>query len=96
LPPGSSVHLFLYGMIPDASVPLDKFRWPPGLTLRVQGPDPVLATLRRVPVVARWVPPLRYVDWGHLAVYRITLLTQPVRRCMSICDDGVMVDTVAQ
>jgi hypothetical protein len=29
-------------------------------------------------------------------VYRITLLTQPVRRCMSICDDGVMVDTVAQ
>jgi hypothetical protein len=77
-------------------VPLNKMRWPPGLTLRVQGPDPVLAMLHRVPIVARWVPPLHYVDWGHLVVYRITILPQPARRCTSICEDGVMVDTVAQ
>jgi hypothetical protein len=95
LRPGPRVYVLLFDQMPDLSPPTTHRRTlPPLLTLLVQGPSPMLDALRRVPVIARWVPPLRYVDWGHAAVYRVTITPRPGRTCQNACPNGVMVDTV--
>ena len=98
LRPGSSVYVTLFDRMPDMSPPTTHAtRQQPTLTLLVQGASPTLDVLRHLPLVARFAPRVRQVDWGHQAVYSVTILHRPAGRCMAaVCDSGVMVDTVAQ
>jgi hypothetical protein len=45
--------------------------------------DPLLATLRRLPLVGRLVPGPRAARWGALATYRVRLQAAPA----PVCDD---------
>ena len=66
------------------------------LLLRPAPPNPLLAALRRVPIVNRLLPASERVDDGEVGVYRVEIL--PARRSCpqrvlgygSLCYDGVL------
>jgi hypothetical protein len=48
----------------------------------VYGPEnPVLQRLRLVPYIGQVLPPLPALDWGEVAVYRVTLRPLPDTSC---------------
>jgi hypothetical protein len=71
----------------DAGVPT----WGEGLPL-VAGPvDPMLAVLRRTPLVGRLVPRPQPLHWDTLAIYRVQVHTRPGSSCTT-CYEAVLLD----
>lgn len=60
------------------------------LSLRWGGPDPLLAFLRRLPMVGRFVPRPQRPFWDMLAVYRIQINRPPVN--VFAGEDAVLLD----
>ena len=61
------------------------------LLLRPAPPNPLLALLRRIPVVTRLLPLSERIDGGEVRVYRVVLLP-PRHSCpqKGLCYDGVL------
>jgi hypothetical protein len=57
------------------------------------GPDPLLAALRRLPLVGRLVPRPRAVRWGALATYPVRLDAAPGGSCgATVCVEALLLD----
>jgi hypothetical protein len=65
------------------------------LPVRWGGPDPLLASLRAMPLVGRFVPGPQTARWGVLATYRVRLTVAAAHTlCLStVCYEAVLLDT---
>src|SRR5262249_2553509 len=75
------VQAALEDLAPTASAPLP---------LAWEGPDPLLAAVRRVPLLGGLLPAPQALDWGVVATYRVRLRAIPE----SICGSGVCFEAV--
>ena len=67
------------------------------LPLALGGEDPLLAFLRRLPWVGRFVPPPRGLQWGASAIYHVRLQAAPSGSCgHAVCYEAVLLDSMPQ
>jgi hypothetical protein len=63
------------------------------LPLEWAGTDPLLTAVRRLPLVADFIPPPQVVHWEQVAVYRVQLRAAAIGLCgMPPCYEVVLLD----
>jgi hypothetical protein len=64
-----------------------------GLPLVWDGGDPLLTSLRQLPLLGQLVPPPQVIRWGARATYRVRLRVVPATSCMVLpCIEADLVD----
>jgi hypothetical protein len=73
----------------DAAAPVGA----PGLPLVWGSGDPLLVSLRRIPLLGRFAPPAQAIRWGARATYRVQLRIVPAAACAALpCVEAIVLD----
>jgi hypothetical protein len=65
----------------------------PGMPLLRENGHTLLASLRRIPLLGRLVPPAQEVRWGVPATYRVQLRRAAAKSCTSqLCIEAILLD----